>query len=103
MPVSRQDFERGATTGSTESKILEFLTQNAQNAYTPDEIAAAIGHTTTVPLHAGASEIDRIARGLEKAAFVSQLGLMVLTRKISSRLVQTLHGPMVYFASKRAR
>ncbi len=103
MPVSRSDYERGSTPGSTESKIVEFLEANYGNAYTADEIAFAIGHPVSLPPSPGATDLDRLGKAVDKAAFVSQLGLMVLMRKISSRLVRTSTGSSAYFAAHKRR
>lgn len=44
MPISRQDFQRGATEEALSQRVWEFLVSHQNQAFTAEEVAVEVGH-----------------------------------------------------------
>jgi DNA-binding response OmpR family regulator len=91
LPISRQQFDQnaGEAIESTEYRILEFLTQNRESAYTPQEILQGIYPGTVV------DPINDSRQFFVEAALDSLLSKKDIVGKM---IADTGHGhPVLYF------
>jgi DNA-binding response OmpR family regulator len=91
LPISRQQFDQnaGEAIESTEYRILEFLTQNRESAYTPQEILQGIYPGTVV------DPINDSRQFFVEAALDSLLSKKAIVGKM---ITDTSHGhPVLYF------
>lgn len=98
MPISRDDLERGRTVDSLTDRILEFLQQSPENAFTAEEIAVAIEHVGEV---AAPGLIPMMQRGLAIGQVQNILSSLARDGVVVSRLVEMSNGlRVVHFGAR---
>jgi hypothetical protein len=98
MPIKREDFERGRTQDSLEEKVVRFLVAHPHEAFTSDEIAAAIGHSShREEQPGGVAELKLL---VDKLRFDGELQMLAFRDEIVVRWVASGERGNRYYAAK---